>query len=144
MVGESFHPRGCWGEDSDHIRLGATVQKLSRLFAFVGSGITPDHFALGCPARNPICPVRSRLIPLVVRRLVSVLKNLCTASVTFVRLCGESFAQPVHHQDTENTKVSTEEILFGVLEECSPYTQSRRSQLSRTEVTQSDRSYLNL
>jgi len=35
MVGESFHPRGCWGEDSDHIRLGATVQKLLRLFAFV-------------------------------------------------------------------------------------------------------------
>ena len=34
MVGESFHPRGCWGEDSDHIRLGATVQKLLRLFAF--------------------------------------------------------------------------------------------------------------
>ena len=34
MVGESFHPRGCWGEDSDHIRLGATAQKLSRLFAF--------------------------------------------------------------------------------------------------------------
>ena len=35
MVGESFHPRGCWGEDSDHIRLGATAQKLSRLFAFL-------------------------------------------------------------------------------------------------------------
>jgi hypothetical protein len=35
MVGESFHPRGCWGEDSDHIRLGATVQKLLRLFAFM-------------------------------------------------------------------------------------------------------------
>lgn len=35
MVGESFHPRGCWGEDSNHIRLGATVQKLLRLFAFV-------------------------------------------------------------------------------------------------------------
>jgi len=34
MVGESFHPRGCWGEDSNHIRLGATVQKLLRLFAF--------------------------------------------------------------------------------------------------------------
>jgi hypothetical protein len=34
MVGESFHPRGCWGEDSDHIRLGATVQKLLRLFAY--------------------------------------------------------------------------------------------------------------
>jgi hypothetical protein len=34
MVGESFHPRGCWGEDSDHIRLGATAQKPSRLFAF--------------------------------------------------------------------------------------------------------------
>jgi hypothetical protein len=33
MVGESFHPSGCWGEDSDHTRLGATVQKLSRLFA---------------------------------------------------------------------------------------------------------------
>jgi len=38
MVGESFHPRGCWGEDSDHIRLGATVQKLLRLFAFVLPG----------------------------------------------------------------------------------------------------------
>ena len=35
MVGESFHPRGCWGEDSNHIRLGATVQKLLRLFAIV-------------------------------------------------------------------------------------------------------------
>ncbi len=35
MVGESFHPRGCWGEDSNHIRLGATVQKLLRLFAFM-------------------------------------------------------------------------------------------------------------
>ena len=34
MVGESFHPSGCWGEDSNHIRLGATVQKLLRLFAF--------------------------------------------------------------------------------------------------------------
>ncbi len=34
MVGESFHPRGCWGEDSDHIRLGATAQKPSRLFAY--------------------------------------------------------------------------------------------------------------
>jgi hypothetical protein len=33
MVGESFHPSGCWGEDSNHIRLGATVQKLLRLFA---------------------------------------------------------------------------------------------------------------
>ena len=33
MVGESFHPRGCWGEGSNHIRLGATVQKLLRLFA---------------------------------------------------------------------------------------------------------------
>src|SRR2546429_8342779 len=35
MVGESFHRSGCWGEDSNHIRLGATVQKLLRLFAFL-------------------------------------------------------------------------------------------------------------
>jgi hypothetical protein len=39
MVGESFHHSGCWGEDSNHIRLGATVQKLSRLFA-----LDPFHF----------------------------------------------------------------------------------------------------
>ncbi len=39
MVGESFHPRGCWGEDSDHIRLGATAQKLSRLFAFLSQAL---------------------------------------------------------------------------------------------------------
>ena len=31
MVGESFHQRGCRGEDDDHIRLGA-IAKLSRLF----------------------------------------------------------------------------------------------------------------
>jgi hypothetical protein len=35
MVGESFHPSGCWGEDSNHTRLGATVQKLLRLFAIL-------------------------------------------------------------------------------------------------------------
>ena len=34
MVGESFHPRGCWGEDSDHIRLGATVPKTVAPFRF--------------------------------------------------------------------------------------------------------------
>ena len=34
MVGESFHPRGCWGEDSDHIRLGATAPKAVAPFRF--------------------------------------------------------------------------------------------------------------
>jgi len=46
MVGESFHPRGCWGEDSDHIRLGATVQKLLRLFAFMLPRHTPTDCVL--------------------------------------------------------------------------------------------------
>jgi hypothetical protein len=33
MVGESFHQRGCRGEDDDHIRLGA-MAKPSRLFVY--------------------------------------------------------------------------------------------------------------
>lgn len=39
MVGESFHQSGCRGEDDDHIRLGAMVPKLSRLFVLNRSAI---------------------------------------------------------------------------------------------------------
>jgi len=69
MVGESFHPSGCWGEDSNHIRLGATVQKLLRLFAFSPRrGVSVFRFVSGAIYLLGGVPVSQALSGMAARR----------------------------------------------------------------------------
>lgn len=72
MVGESFHPSGCRGEDDDHIRIGAAAQKLSRLFA--------------------ISPARNLSNTMLIRLFVSLL--LLTTAFAHVCLAQQSHARP--------------------------------------------------
>ena len=81
MVGESFHPSGCWGEDSNHIRLGATVQKLLRLFASAWEKLYRNA--------NTNCPWPARTLTSGIRN-TSPSSSSCSVSYSSGRRCPRS------------------------------------------------------